>query len=357
MTAPDDPIGVGADQPIGSERLAAALASGDAEAIGRALRFDVVVVPLVRGDDGATQIRVFEFEGASLQLVLFSSVATFAAFLAGDPAREFDLQRGTALAPFLDQYRDRIVRVVFDPAGPHPVAAPVDAVLESLRPRPDDDEVAWLAGGDGSGAGAQTASSARPGTAATGSGEVIDFRLAMPLRGWTRIPASDVLEYPKHAVKQLRGELRRMPRAERAGAIAWLEAVIGRVAGADGAREVGTTVDLDGGATPVLLARYWRPGADIATARGAADVGTAGESIAPFVVDGAEFGIVRTSEPLDAAAPGGRRSAVEVVLPWPDGGGACVVLLASPASDRHTALLRIATAIIGGGSWVTRSRA
>ncbi|GAA1781990.1 hypothetical protein [Agromyces lapidis] len=258
-----------------------------------------------------------------------------------------------SLAPFLEQYRDRIARVVFDPAGPHPVAAPVDAVLESLRSRSDDDEVAWLAGGSASAAaGAPTA---RTGSA-TGSDEVVDFRLAVPLRGWTRIPAGDVLEYPKHAVRQLRGERRRMPRAERAGSFAWLEAMIGRVAGAAGAREVGTTVDLSAAATPVLFARYWRPGADHATARAPAEDGRVDESIAPFLVDGAEFGVVRTAEPLEPASPGGRASVLEVALPWPDGGGACIVLLMSPATDKHAVLLRLATAIIGGGAWVTRSR-
>ena len=43
---------------VGSERLAAALAAMDPAAIGRALRQDFVVVPLMRGPEGETQTRV-----------------------------------------------------------------------------------------------------------------------------------------------------------------------------------------------------------------------------------------------------------------------------------------------------------
>lgn len=151
----DEPIDVAPDAGVGSARLAAALAAGDAEEIGRALRLDVVIIPLVRGEDGDPQIRVFQPQSAadsaeqagSYELALFSSVPALASFLAGDPNREFDVQRGAALAPFLQENRAFLGRVVFDPAGPHPVAAPTDAVLAALVPRDDDDLVSWVAPG------------------------------------------------------------------------------------------------------------------------------------------------------------------------------------------------------------------
>lgn len=55
------------------------------------------------------------------------------------------MQRGAVLAPFLQDNHDLIERVVFDPAGPNPVAASTDAVLAALAPRDDDDHVAWAA--------------------------------------------------------------------------------------------------------------------------------------------------------------------------------------------------------------------
>ena len=144
----DEPIGVAPDAGVGSARLAAALAAGDADAIGRALRLDVVIVPLTRGADGSAQIRVFQPAGAGYQLALFSSVPALAAFLAGDANREFDVQRGAALAPFLREHRELISQVVFDPAEPRAVAAPTDAVLEALLPGDEDDLVEWVAGTD-----------------------------------------------------------------------------------------------------------------------------------------------------------------------------------------------------------------
>ncbi len=147
----DEPIDVTPDAGVGSARLAAALVTGDAEEIGRALRLDVVIIPLIHAADGERQIRVFqprdadEGQTASYELALFSSVPALASFLAGDPNREFDVQRGAAIAPFLEENRALIGRVVFDPAGPHPVAAPTDAVLAALAPRDDDDLVDWVA--------------------------------------------------------------------------------------------------------------------------------------------------------------------------------------------------------------------
>ena len=144
-----DPIQVGADAEVGSPRLAAALAAGDADGIARALRLDVVIIPLLRGEAGDPRIRVFqsaEHEDGRFRLALFSSVPALAAFLAGDEERGFDVRRGADLIPFLTQNRELLEGVVFDPAGPHAVGAPVDAVIAALQPR-DDDLVEWIVDG------------------------------------------------------------------------------------------------------------------------------------------------------------------------------------------------------------------
>lgn len=138
---------------VGSAALAAALAAKDVAAIGQALRHDYVVVPQIRTPEGELQVRVFESEHPDgptpYELCLFSSTETLAAYLADNPDREFALQRGQSLAPFLEQYRTVIERVVFDPAGPHPMMAIVDDVLQSLQPQPGDDDVAWVASAPG----------------------------------------------------------------------------------------------------------------------------------------------------------------------------------------------------------------
>lgn len=141
-----DPIPVTPDTELGSARLAAALADGDADAIGQALRLDVVLIPLLTATSGERQIRLFQtLPNSSLgyELALFSSLTALIAFLADDPNREFDVRGGSALAPFLRENSTRITRVLFDPAGPHPIAAPVDAVLAALEPN-DDDLVEWV---------------------------------------------------------------------------------------------------------------------------------------------------------------------------------------------------------------------
>lgn len=144
----DDEILVDRSTEVGSAGLAAALQAQDVAAIGQALRHDFVVVPQLRTESGELQVRVFESEhpdGATpYEFCLFSSTTTLAAYLADNPDREFALQRGESLVPFLESYQHLIERVVFDPAGPHPMTASPGDVLLSLRPQPGDDDVAWV---------------------------------------------------------------------------------------------------------------------------------------------------------------------------------------------------------------------
>jgi len=135
---------------VGSARLRKALEERDVEAIGRALRHDVVVVPLVLDEaSGTHQIQVVGTPAqgdtpAMVELCLFSSSAACSRFLAEAPERSFTLRRGSDLAPFLAEHHASITRVAFDPAEPHAMAASPEDVLAALEPREDDDDVAWL---------------------------------------------------------------------------------------------------------------------------------------------------------------------------------------------------------------------
>lgn len=137
----DEPVLVDPAPDVGSPDLADALAARDPEAMGRALRSGWVVVPVRRVTDGPTEVRLFSTDDPDRpgwEVTLFSSVATLVAFLARDPHREFDFVRAASLTGFLERGRGVVARVVFDPAGPHPVAASLDDVLAVLAPQPGD---------------------------------------------------------------------------------------------------------------------------------------------------------------------------------------------------------------------------
>lgn len=137
----DDAVLVDPAPDVGSLELADALATRDPSAIGRALQYGWVVLPVRRSPGRPSEVRLFAAEDDPVrpgwELTLFSSVATLAAFLAHDKEREFDFVRAATLTDFLEQGRDVIARVVFDPAGPHPVAAALDDVRALLAPRPE----------------------------------------------------------------------------------------------------------------------------------------------------------------------------------------------------------------------------
>ena len=113
-----DDLLVDRDAEVGSPMLAAALDAQDIAAIGIALRIELVVVPQLVTAEGERQTRVFSFAGGKPRLLLFSSAATYAAFLGDDPERAFALQPGIAVVGILAGYGDLLEDVVFDAAGP-----------------------------------------------------------------------------------------------------------------------------------------------------------------------------------------------------------------------------------------------
>jgi len=134
---------------IGSERLALALANQDVLGIGQALRHDYVVVPLTRSGEGDSKLVVTAFtddEGRQrFELPLFSSAQTLQLYTGTEQNTEFAVRLGSTLVPVLEQNSAVLDRVLFDPAGPHPMTASAEDVLASLQPRVGDDEVAWAA--------------------------------------------------------------------------------------------------------------------------------------------------------------------------------------------------------------------
>lgn len=366
MTPHEDPLRVGPGDPVGSSRLAAALESGDAEAIGRALRMDVVVVPLIREPDGSTQVRVTSSADGRLDLVLFSSSAALAQFLEDAPSREFEVRRGATLVPFLEAHRASLARVVFDPAGPHPVAAPVDAVIDSLRPRPDDDEVRWITQGDDTtiSAEAKAAASVAPHDAPTpvdAPQTAVDFRWAMPLLGWTRVVPDDLRRHPDRMTSQLAKAAKRLPRPARDGTAAWVASTAIAAARDEGLREVAATGEGRRDEGWVIVAtRTWHP----AVPGSAQDFDATVARLAAGLHDGDQLvssddafiapTVRHTVTAADPSSPGGWITVVDYLLAFPGGGGFCRARFATPQPDRRDDLVRVTAPIVAGGQWVTR---
>ena len=128
-----------------SQALADAVLDADLEAVGRALRHDVVIVPLLLSD-GEAQLRVAKTSAGHV-LPLFSS--SDAARNAFGPEAPFAVQFGSDLRPMLERNRELLTAVLFDSAGPRPMRLGVDELIAALEPRPDDDQVAWVTGARG----------------------------------------------------------------------------------------------------------------------------------------------------------------------------------------------------------------
>jgi hypothetical protein len=125
-----------------SQALADAVLDADFAAVGRALRHDVVIVPLLLAD-GEPQLRVAKTSAGHV-LPLFSS--SDAARNAFGPDAAFAVQFGADLRPLLERNRELLSSVLFDSAGPRPMRVPVDELITALEPHPDDDQVAWVTG-------------------------------------------------------------------------------------------------------------------------------------------------------------------------------------------------------------------
>jgi hypothetical protein len=134
---------------------AQALETGDPVAVALALRNDIVIVPLLSGStddsdsdsdsDGAEEsadgvrstgrphVRVFRRGDADkYMLLLFSSVATYAAMLPEETDHQVVAYRADDLRAFLETNRGVLESVWFDVAGPHVMQASPDDIVQAL---------------------------------------------------------------------------------------------------------------------------------------------------------------------------------------------------------------------------------
>ncbi|MEE6272336.1 hypothetical protein [Georgenia wangjunii] len=338
---------------VGSERLAAALAARDVPAIGQALRHDYVVVPIVRGPGGETQVAVYgsgESPG-SYELCVFSSAATFAAFVADSPNREFALRTGTSLAPVLTEHRALLGRVVFDPAGPHPVQASVEDVLARLEPEITDDDVAWVAG---------TGPAPDEGPVAD---RAVGLDLALP-DDWFVLDVTDPGTVEKQAARLVRRQLRGVPAspALRNELTRWLTTA-GTTASADGGRFLAFLLRRNADAALALtVTMFWHElGPEIGgrshfdalserlrSTRGADDeLVTAETAAGPFVR--------HTRITQGAKEVGGGDISLLVTdywLPFPDRRGLCHLSFTSPHVDLREPIQLLCDNVVLAGAWV-----
>jgi hypothetical protein len=125
--------------------LAQALAQADLSAVLEALASDVVLLPVVAGDElGSYDVRAFTAPSATaeLDLLVFSSAETFDLFLGESPDRLFVLLQGAAVVEWALDNADLIEALVFDAAGPHPLRLAVstlNALVEVSEVEPEND--------------------------------------------------------------------------------------------------------------------------------------------------------------------------------------------------------------------------
>ncbi|MFT4136584.1 hypothetical protein [Microbacterium sp.] len=349
MTADAEPIPSSPAADVGSERLAAALAAMDVAAIGRALRQDFVVVPLMRGPEGESQTRVVgapDPDGERRwELHLFSSSQTFAAWVGGDPdAAEFALQRGAGLAPLLDAYLPLLRRVVFDAAGPHPVQASPEDVRASLEPQPGDDDLAWIV---------EPETGLREGERVQG----LDLFLG---EDWAAIDLESPASIDEGVDQLVDAQLRGVPHAPvlRGQLTAWLRQSARRAAAAQGRLMAYLTRRTTDAAAAVSVAVYWQelgpaPAGGHLEALGArldASKGPEDELVTARTAAGPLLRL--TTRRLGPAELAGRPVAViDYWLEFPDGHGLCLVSFSSPHVEQLADVRRLADNIVLAAAW------
>jgi hypothetical protein len=121
---------------LGSAELGKALDGADFASVLEALGFDVVLVP-VAVVNGVPQVAGFQSAATdnadddmsapgAVDLFLFSSAGSLAAFLGSSAQRLFIAIHGVAMLGFLAEHPGVVRNVVFDAAGPSPMQIPAD---------------------------------------------------------------------------------------------------------------------------------------------------------------------------------------------------------------------------------------
>ncbi|PRY70263.1 hypothetical protein B0I08_101393 [Glaciihabitans tibetensis] len=358
------PVPVAALPEVGSVPLLAALIARDVEAIGRALRMDYVVVPLLRREDGTVDTRVFGRASSTPDnpewaLCLFSSTETLAAFIGEVPDREFALQRGSSLAPFLAEQVESLSAVSFDPASPHAMTASPADVLEILQPRPEDDEVAWAT------SGADDARSLPdfPADGDATASRVAGFDLALS-GDWFLVNLLDEVEREKQIAALIDRQLKKVKAAPvlRAELAAWLTESCVRAA-AGGAQFLAYLLQRSKkGALALNVVLYWQElGPAVSTI---SHLDRMGDKLHRSLTEGAQLvGADTPGGPLlrhsrTIAGPGELGAGnvplllTDYWLEFPDHRGLCLVAFSSPVIAQADLLLTLTDNIVLSGAWV-----
>lgn len=373
MMPPDEPTEIlhlpaaGSDE-VGSARLRDALVARDVEAIGRALRHDVVVLPLLYDEaSGEAQVQVISTPEAGrpqIELCLFSSSAAYARFIADSPDRSFALWRGSDLAPFLAQHREALARVAFDPAEPHAMAASPEDVLAILEPRKDDDVVAWLLEGDAGNPDAPLTDRVPERSAEDGLEGMTVVGLEIPLAGaWLTLD----LARPDRLARQIRKLVDRQLAGLSAGPMlrteltTWLTTVCERAAQAR-ARSMAFLVERTGReALALTMTMYWH---ELGPAVGKeSHLEPVARRLAALDDGGAVLRAETGAGPLvrhERIRRGGEELGIEthevlVIDYWlerPDGRGLAVASFSTPHTGIAEQVRTLADALVLEGSWV-----
>jgi len=332
----DGRIGVPRDSiaGIGSERLALALANGDVLGIGQALRHDYVVVPLTREGSGDSKLLVTSFtddEGRQrYELPLFSSAQTLQLYAGTEQNTEFAVRLGATLVAVLEQNAAVLDRVLFDPAGPHPMTASTGDVLASLQPRVGDDEVAWAA---------SSGSSVELDQILQGLGQAhpiaIDIRLPTD---WRQVD----LELPEIEETAHHFYPRRFAKSNRLGMERFITAVLAAATTVHARFLAVTVVPVDGEPLGVAISTNWH-------------------EIGPAIGDVSHLD--RMAERLGGepgSSPAGRyvrvtgdRSLVEYWLEFPDQRGLATIAFAISSGTPTAAVLEMTDRIVESATWVS----
>lgn len=118
--------------PSGNPQLAAALEAQDAVAVAFALRNGSTIVPILPAA-GPPQVRVFRRDDSDrYMLLLFSAVERYVEMLPTERGHRVQAYDGATLREFLASNIGVLEAVWFDVAGPHPMQAAPQDVLDAL---------------------------------------------------------------------------------------------------------------------------------------------------------------------------------------------------------------------------------
>jgi hypothetical protein len=349
---------------VGSEDLAEALASGRVSGILDALAGDVVVVPVVRRADGGLDTRVFPAgpgSGEPHDLCLFSSAATLDAFLGASPERLFIIQHGAALVDYCDRHGDSIGRVVFDPAGPNPmavaardlVALKADDVWGDIAwpdDDEDDDEDDEDEGEDGDGAGPP---------------EGLAVRFDVPLtKHWRTVPLADEVARDQQIRRLVKDQTRVLGdkgASLRRDLREWFGRTAEKALAHGGVRLAFMTARTEEAAAAISLTQYWHDlgaptGAEPHIDRVASRLLSQGTADDEFLkVDTPDGRVIRHVRVRQGAAEvGGGETPLLLIDYWlaaPGGRSVAQVSFSTPHLLARDSVLTLADTIVADGDW------